>query len=74
MNRSRAMTLNIFKSAVRTLDTQPDFVLIAQGVGHMRKCGMSEREIYRAALSVSPELSLDVWLDHVTTALERHPS
>jgi hypothetical protein len=68
------MTLNIFKAAVRTLDTRPDYLLIAQGVRHMLGCRMSEREIYRAALAVSPNLSLDTWLDHVKTAFEKHPN
>lgn len=68
------MTLNIFKSAVRSLETNPDYALIAQGVRHMQKCGMSDREIYRAALATDPSLSLDTWSDHVKTAFEKHPT
>lgn len=67
------MTLNRFKAAVRTLDTRADYPLIAQGVRHMQGCGLSDREIYRAALTVSPGLDLDHWLDIVQTAFEKHP-
>ena len=68
------MTLNTFKAAVRTLDTKADYLLLAQGVRHMQDAGLSEREIYRAALAVSPDLSLDTWRDQVKTAFEKHPA
>jgi hypothetical protein len=68
------MTLKTFKAAVSTLGTKTDYLLLAQGVRHMQGCGMSEREIYRAALATSPGLSMDTWSDEIKTAFEKHPA
>ena len=68
------MSLNTFKAGVRTVYSKPDFALIAQGVAHLEACGFSPREIYRAALSVDPDLNPDTWADTVATAKERHPA
>jgi hypothetical protein len=71
---NRHMTLNIFKAAVRTIFNRTDYQLLASGVRHMQKCGMSEREIFRSALSVEGGLDLGTWNDEVKTALESHPA
>lgn len=63
--------LTKFRQAVQARDYQ----LIAQ---HVREYAnvtkLTEREIYRIALSAEPGLSQDTWQDIVQTAMERHPA
>jgi hypothetical protein len=68
------MSLNTFKAAVRTVYANPDYELISSGVRHMQASGLSECEIFRAALAVSPELDRGHWQDLVKTAFEKHPA
>lgn len=63
--------LTKFRQAVRARDYQ----LIAQYAReYANVVKLTEREIYRIALSAEPDLSQDTWQDIVLTAMERHPA
>jgi len=60
-----------FRHAVQARDYQ----LIAQLVrAYENVVKLTEREIFRLALSAEPDLAFDVWRDVVKTARERHPA